>query len=110
MSSCFNPWLRHSDDISPVEGFREQIARSKHCIPDELPKLYSQEILNNLFCHLHAWTEYDQKDLEVTQQTAAMYLDTVAENGFVDKHQPGRNNYYINTEPVRLFLDVSGGL
>jgi|GEM_PF-6667972 len=41
--------------------------------------------------------------------TAAKYLDTLAEHGFVQKHPSGRNNYYINTALLRLFLDVSGG-
>jgi Fic family protein len=48
------------------------------------------------------------KDLGVTRQTAAKYLDTLAEHGFVDKHHAGRANYYINTPLVRLFLQVSG--
>lgn len=25
------------------------------------------------------------------------------------KHRSGRSNYYVNTDLVRLFLDVSGG-
>ena len=42
------------------------------------------------------------------RQTAAKYLDQLAETGFVEKHSSGRNNYYVNTALVRLFLDVSG--
>jgi predicted transcriptional regulator len=46
-----------------------------------------------------------QKDLNLkSRQTAAKYLDLLAENRFVEKHQAGRNNYYINTDLVRLFL------
>jgi Fic family protein len=95
--------------IRLVEGIREQMASVKHRMRDELPKLYSQDLLNNLFRHPYTRIEYVQNDLEITRQTAAKYLDTLAENGFVEKHQAGRNNYYINTELVRLFLDVSGG-
>lgn len=95
--------------IRLVEGIREQMARVKHRMRDELPKLYSQDLLNNLFRHPYTRIEYVQNDLEITRQTAAKYLDTLAENGFVEKHQAGRNNYYINTDLVRLFVDVSGG-
>jgi len=95
--------------IRLVEGIRDQMARVKHRMRDELPKLYSQDLLNNLFRHPYTRIEYVQNDLEITRQTAAKYLDTLAENGFVEKHQAGRNNYYINTDLVRLFLDVSGG-
>ncbi len=92
-----------------VEGIRDQMARVKRRMRNDLPKLYSQELLNNLFRHPYTRIEYVQNDLDITRQTAAKYLDTLAEHGFVEKHQAGRNNYYINTELVRLFLDVSGG-
>jgi len=92
-----------------VEGIREQMASVKHRMRAGLPKLYSQDLLNNLFRHPYTRIEYVQNDLEITRQTAAKYLDTLAEHGFVEKHQAGRNNYYVNTDLVRLFLDVSGG-
>lgn len=59
--------------------------------------------------HPYTRIEYVQTDLRVTRQTAARYLDTLAEHGFVSKHQAGRSNYYINADLVRLFLDVSDG-
>jgi DNA-binding IclR family transcriptional regulator len=80
----------------------------KHRMRSELPKLYSQDLLNNLFRHPYTRIEFVVNDLGVTRQTAAKYLDTLAEHGFVRKHPSGRNNYYINTELLRLFLDVSG--
>jgi Fic family protein len=95
--------------VQLVEGVREQMAAVKRRLRDDLPRLYSQDLLNNLFRHPYTRIEYVQKDLNITRQTAAKYLDTLAEHGFVSKHQAGRNNYYINAELVRLFLDVSGG-
>lgn len=91
-----------------VEGIRVQMSRVKHRMRRELPRLYSQDLLNNLFRHPYTRIEFVVKDLGVTRQTAAKYLDTLTEHGFVQKHQAGRSNYYINTELVRLFLDVSG--
>ncbi|MGQ3006227.1 MAG: hypothetical protein ACT6Q7_08675 [Blastomonas fulva] len=43
------------------------------------------------------------------RQTAANYLDALAEHGFVVKQRAGKHNYYINTELVRRFLEVSEG-
>jgi predicted transcriptional regulator len=75
----------------------------------QLPKLYSQELLNNLFRHPYTRIEYVQKELDLkSRQTAAKYLEALAEAGFVGKHQAGRNNYYINTALVGLLLDVPG--
>lgn len=95
--------------LALVEGMRSQMAEVKHRMRSQLPKIYSQELLNNLFRHPYTRIEFVQSDLGLkARQTAAKYLDTLAEHGFVEKHQAGRNNYYINTALVRLFLDVSG--
>jgi DNA-binding IclR family transcriptional regulator len=73
----------------------------------EVPKLYSQELLNNLFRHPYTRIEYVQNDLKITRQTAARYLDTLAEHGFVDKQRAGKNNYFINTRLVGLLMAAS---
>lgn len=90
-----------------IENIREQMATTKRRLRDELPKLYSQDLLNNLFRHPYTRIDYVQNELNVTRQTAAKYLDTLAEAGFLTKHQSGRNNYYINEPLVALFLKVS---
>lgn len=92
-----------------VEGIRQQMADVKRRLRAELPRLYSQDLLNNLFRHPYTRIEYVMNDLSVTRQTAAKCLDTLAQHGFVQKHKAGRNNYYINADLVRLFLHVSGG-
>ena len=92
-----------------VEGVRSQMASVKKRLRDELPSLYSQDLLNNLFRHPYTRIEFVLKDLGVSRQTAAKYLDLLAEKGFVTKHRSGRSNYYVNENLVRLFLDVSGG-
>lgn len=90
-----------------VEGIGAQMRTVKHRMRAELPKLYSQDLLNNLFRHPYTRIEYVQSDLGVTRQTAARYLDMLAEQGFVEKHRAWKHNYYINTDLVRLFLTVS---
>lgn len=92
-----------------VEGFGEQMRTSKHRMRSELPKLYRQDLLNNLFRHPYTRIEYVQNELGIARQTAARYLDTLAENGFIEKHRAGKHNYYINTRLVRLLMTVSEG-
>lgn len=91
-----------------VEGIRGLMAEYKHQIRTVHPKFYSQDLLNNLFKHPYTRIEFLQEDLGVTRQTAARYLDQLTETGYLDKHREGRNNYYINTPLVALFLRVSG--
>jgi Fic family protein len=90
-----------------VENIREQMAAAKKRLRTEFPKIYSQDLLNNLFRHPYTRIDYVQKELNVTRQTAARYLDTLADAGVLSKHQSGRNNYYINEPLIALFLKVS---
>ena len=92
-----------------VDGIRTQMQDMKARLKTELPKLYSQDLLNNLFRHPYTRIDFVVSDLGVTRQTAARYLDELSAKGLVEKVQVGRNNYYINTKLVRLFLDVAGG-
>ncbi|WP_420850976.1 hypothetical protein [Paracoccus aerius] len=80
---------------------------AKHRLRSELPKIYSQDLLNNLFRHPYTRIDYVQNELAITRQTAARYLDTLTERGFVEKHRAGKSNYYINTPLVRLLMTVS---
>ena len=43
-----------------------------------------------------------QRDLKVSRLTATKYLDTLAEEGFVQKHKVGRHNYYVNIALNRI--------
>lgn len=95
--------------VQLVEGIREQMAAVKKRLRSEFNKLYSQDLLNNLFRHPYTRIEYLQNELGITRQTAAKHLDMLAEKGFLSKHQAGRSNYYINEALMRLFLEVSGG-
>ena len=92
-----------------VDGIHDQMASVKHRMRTELPKLYSQDLLNNLFRHPYTRIEYVQKDLGLqARQTASRYLEKLAKHGFVQKHRAGTSNYYINMDLVGLFLEVAG--
>lgn len=90
-----------------IRGIRDQIADVKQRMRSQFPKIYSQDLLNNLFRHPYTRIEFVVDDLGVSRQTAAKYLDTLAEAGLLEKQQAGRSNYYVNMALVQLFLDVS---
>jgi len=97
------------DTLALVEGMRRLMADYKQRLRDHETIRYSQDLLNNLFRHPYTRIEFLQKDLGVTRQTAAKHLEQLAAAGFVEKHQIGRNNYYINTPLVGLLMRVSDG-
>ncbi|MDD9911266.1 MAG: Fic family protein [Ahrensia sp.] len=94
--------------LSIVEGMRAQMNSMKQRMRTQLPKLYSQDLLNNLFRHPYTRIEFVQNDLRITRQTAARYLDILTENGFVQKVSAGRSNYFINVPLVTLLSEAAG--
>ncbi len=90
-----------------IEQINAMILDTKHRMRVELPKIYSQDLLNNLFCHPYTKIEFVEKDLGVSRLTATKYLDQLCEKGFLSKQKMGRTNYYINETLVQLFLDIS---
>ena len=92
--------------LSLVKGIRDSMSRMKHRLRDELPALYSRDLLNNLFRHPYTLIRYVERDLGVTRQTAAKYLAVLADRDFVKKRRAGKYVYFVNTDLVNLFLDV----
>ncbi len=91
-----------------INGIGNQMLEMKHDMRKILPKIYSQDLINNLFRHPYTKIDYVQRDLQVTRQTAARYLGQLAEKGFIDKRRLGRDNYYINRKLVDLLAVAAG--
>ena len=91
-----------------VERIRWQMADTKHSMRERLPRIYSQELLNNLFRYPYTRIDCLQRDLGVTRQTAARYLERLTSEGFVSKVPAGRTRFYVNEPLARLFLEADG--
>lgn len=94
--------------ISTIELIKEMkklMQLYKHTIREKKPKIYRQELLNNLFNHPYTKIEFVQNDLDVTRKTAAKYLEELTEIGLLQKEKVGRTSYYINTALYQLFLN-----
>ena len=91
--------------ITLVKAFRELMLKTKHEMRERLPKLYSQDLLNNLFRYPYTKIEFIEQELGVSRPTAAKYLEQLTAAGLVRKQRRGKTNFYIN-EP--LFALLSG--
>ncbi|MCI5130303.1 MAG: Fic family protein, partial [Candidatus Electrothrix sp. EH2] len=89
-----------------IKAIKTAMMDYKHRIRSEFPKMYSQDLLNNLFRHPYTKIEYLQNDLRVTRLTASRYLAQLTESGFLEKAKVGRYNYYINQPLMDLFADI----
>ena len=68
-------------------------------------KQYKHELLNNLFKHPYTKIEFLEKDMMVSRQTASKYLDLIVEKGLLAKTKMWKENYYINTALVDIFMN-----
>jgi len=81
--------------INVVHLISSALMDYKHRIRAEY-KFYSQDLINNLFYHPYTKIDFLEKALKVSRLTATKYLDTLSDDGFLQKEKIGRSNYYIN--------------
>lgn len=90
------------ESIEFINQIKILVFEAKQRMRTELPKIYSQELLNNLFFHPYTKVQFVVEQLGVTRLTATRYLNELTKQGIVTKYKMGRTNYYINTPLVRL--------
>ena len=90
-----------------ITEIREMMAYVKTAIRSGHPKIYSQDLINNLFRHPYTRIEFVMNELGVSRPTATSYLEKLAEDEKlpIEKIVEGRNNYYVNTALVGLLAD-----
>ena len=98
--------LTAKSEIRLIKNLRELMQTTKHRLRDELPKIYSQELLNNLFRYPYTKIEFVERDLGVSRITAAKHLDTLNAKGLVEKKKIGRTNFYINRPLFELLTQI----
>lgn len=61
--------------ITLVKAFRDLMQATKHDLRDRLPKIYSRDLLNDMFRHPYTKIEFIERDLGVSRPTASKYLE-----------------------------------
>lgn len=110
----WEPWLLYMlegiiqtarQTVDLIARIRDLMQHTKHRMREECPKIYRQELLNNLFNHPYTKIDFVMEDLAVSRITATKYLDELVGIGLLDKTRVGRSNFYINTSLMALFLE-----
>jgi Fic family protein len=92
------------ETIALIEDIRSLMFSTKHTIRRQLPKIYSQDLLNNLFRHPYTKIAYLMADVGVTRITATRYLEQLVEKELLTKRKVGRDNYYINDPLCEILM------
>lgn len=95
-----------NEGVILITSIKKLMHDYKHIIRERHPKLYSQDLLNNLFKYPYTKIEFIQHDLNVSRNTAIRYLETLVKDGIVNKHKIGRDNYYLNHALFKLLSSI----
>lgn len=88
------------ETIALVRQIKDLMQDFKLDLRQNFPRIYSQDLINNLFRHPYTKIEFVMNELRVSRPTASHYLSLLQKNGNVVKIKLGRENFYVNT---RLF-------
>lgn len=89
-----------------IQGIKELMQHHKHKLRSELPKIYSQDLINNLFRHPYTKIEFVMQELQVHRNTAAKYLEEMVKIGLLSKHKIGKENLYLNDALFEMLTNV----
>ncbi|CAN5772359.1 Fic family protein [soil metagenome] len=95
--------------IEQIVGIKTLMQNFKVKMRSDLPKIYSQDRLNNIFRHPYTKIDFVMKDLGVSRPTATRYLDELIAIGLLEKHKLGKENFYINKRLFNLLANNQGG-
>ena len=95
------------ETIALVKNIGKLMTEYKNIIRPAFGGKYSHEFLNGLFYHPYTKIGHLESNMQVSRQTAAKYLDRLASLGLLQKERMGKENYYINTKLMELFLTFS---
>jgi len=90
------------ETIGKIRGIRSLMQETKQRLRRDLPKLYSQDLLNSLFRHPYTKIEFIERDFDVSRPTTMRYLAQLEKAGLVRKTKRGRTNFYINEALISL--------
>ena len=94
------------ETVKLVLDMKSMMLEYKHLIRERLPKVYSQDLLNNLFRHPYTKIDFVADELQVSRPTATSYLNQLTGIGVISKTKMGRDNFYINERLFSLLMNA----
>ncbi len=92
---------------SLIHAIKKLMQQYKDTMRNQLPKIYSQDLLNNLFRHPYTKIDFVMNELQIHRNTATKYLEELVAIGLLVKHKVVKENFYLNV-PLFDLLQKSG--
>lgn len=92
--------------VKLIESITKLMKETKYTLREQLPKIYSKDLLELLFRHPYTKINFLVDELGITRKTAATHLRAIEEIDVVDSMKIGREVYFVNK---RLFQLLQNG-
>jgi len=96
-----------TDALDRIYNIKTAMMDCKQELRSSLPRIYSQELLNNLFAYPYTKIDFVQSAIGVSRPTASKYLNEIVGLGLLSKRKIGNSNYYINDELFNILTAES---
>lgn len=93
-----------------IKDIKSLMQHYKQRLRTEQPKLYSQDLLNDLFRHPYTKIDFMMRDMNVTRITATRYLNLLVEMKLLELVKVGRTNFYLNRALFELLRKGSSSM
>jgi len=88
-----------------VTKIKALMQQHKQKIRANLPKVYSHELINNLYKHPYTKIDFVAEDCQIHRNTAVKRLDELVQLGVLQKVKIGKENFYINVDLYHLLME-----
>jgi Fic family protein len=92
--------------VAIILKIQEMMTETKELIKEKVPKIYSKELLEQLFMHPYTKIEFITDNLGVHRGTASRYLNALCEIKILEKKKVQKANFYINTKLYDYFENL----
>lgn len=90
--------------VQLISEIKSLMMKQKQIIRENLPKVYSHELLNNLFKYPYTKIEFVVGDCQIHRNTAVKRLEELVDLGILTKTKISKENFYINVELFHLLM------
>ncbi len=95
------------ESVKLIEAITNLIQETKRQLREQLPKLYSKDLLELLFKHPYTKIVFLVDELGVSRKTAGVYLRSIEKTGILESVKMGRDVFFVNK---RLFEMLQSGV
>ena len=94
-----------TETIKQILIIKALYSEIRFSIKEKLPKIYSKDLIDSLFLHPYTKIEYIHNNLNISRQTASLYLNKLTEIGVLDRMKFGNSCYFINKKLFATLLN-----